>query len=368
VWAVCAGEAERGPRRPCGGGKGAGLGRARGPVASGLGLRLALAALGATWALAAGGEARAEGGPAADRAEALFREGREAMKRGDLGEACPKFAESQELDPSPGTLLNLALCEQRKGEGTRAWTHYQELVATLPPGDERAAIARSRAEALSQRLPRLAVQLGAGSPPGARVWLDGVELDAAKLGVSFLVDPGAHTIVVQAPGRVERRYPVQAESGRASSLTVVPSPVPTPDSLAALQGGAPAGPTPAADAPPRRRSKPESLSFEQRSGYTLLALGGVSIAVGALSGFFAIEQARSSERHCINEVCDPIGRRTRETARTFTLISALTAGGGLVIGTVGGVILWQSSSKSQSSAISPVVTQRGGGVAWRLDF
>ncbi|HEU4534580.1 MAG TPA: tetratricopeptide repeat protein, partial [Polyangiaceae bacterium] len=81
-------------------------------------MRGAAAALAAALVLAAGGPARAN--ETSDRAEALFREGREAMKRGDLDEACPKFSESQELDPSAGTLLNLALCEQRKGEGARA--------------------------------------------------------------------------------------------------------------------------------------------------------------------------------------------------------------------------------------------------------
>ncbi|HEU4409734.1 MAG TPA: hypothetical protein VFS43_31055 [Polyangiaceae bacterium] len=288
------------------------------------------------------------------------------MKRGDLGEACPKFALSQELDPSPGTLLNLALCEQRKGEGTRAWLHFRELVDTLSPGDERAAIARARAEDLSQRLPRLAVQLSPGAPPGTRVWLDGVELDGAKLGVAFLVDVGSHSVVVQAPGRVERRYHVQAEPGQSSTLAVAPSPVPTAASLEPLPSGALAGPP--NDAPSRRPPKPPPLSFEQRAGYTLLALGGVAIAVGALSGFVAIEQTRESERHCRNEVCDVVGRRTRDTARTFTLISALTAGSGLVVGTVGGVVLWQSSSKPMSAAVSPIVTQRGAGLAWRLHF
>src|ERR1041384_7022387 len=48
-------------------------------------------------------------------AETLFREGREAVKRADYAVACPKFQESQRLDPAIGTLLNLALCEESWG-------------------------------------------------------------------------------------------------------------------------------------------------------------------------------------------------------------------------------------------------------------
>ena len=42
-------------------------------------------------------------------AEALYREGRALMEKGDLDAACPKLAESQRLDPSSGTALNLEI-------------------------------------------------------------------------------------------------------------------------------------------------------------------------------------------------------------------------------------------------------------------
>src|SRR5687768_5789067 len=60
-------------------------------------------------------------------AEALYRAGRDAAKKGDWEKACAQFAESQRLDPAPGTLLNLADCEERRGLIASAWTHYTEV-------------------------------------------------------------------------------------------------------------------------------------------------------------------------------------------------------------------------------------------------
>src|SRR5262245_37563455 len=53
-------------------------------------------------------------------AEALFREGRQLMDSGAIAQACVKFEESLRLDPALGTMLNLAVCEERAGNTKRA--------------------------------------------------------------------------------------------------------------------------------------------------------------------------------------------------------------------------------------------------------
>src|SRR5258708_2013252 len=64
-------------------------------------------------------------------ADALFQSAKAAMDRGDLATACPRFAESQRLDPAVGTTLNLGECEARSGKLAAALAHYEEARAAL---------------------------------------------------------------------------------------------------------------------------------------------------------------------------------------------------------------------------------------------
>ena len=132
--------------------------------------------------------AHAEAGPsAADRlrATALFQEGRALMAAGRIDAACPALEQSQRLDPSGGTLLNLALCRERAGELARALTAFNQ-AAAVAHGEGRAdreAEATTRAQAIAARLP------DAASPPArqraARSWL-AIGFVAVGCGVVFL--------------------------------------------------------------------------------------------------------------------------------------------------------------------------------------
>src|SRR5215475_7527661 len=79
--------------------------------------------------------ARAQSDPEA--AEALFLAGRDLMDKKNYAAACPKFAESDRLDPSSGARINLADCEEKLGHVAAAWRHWQEAIELIPSNDPR---------------------------------------------------------------------------------------------------------------------------------------------------------------------------------------------------------------------------------------
>ena len=121
---------------------------------------------------AARGDASA-GAPLEAIAQSLFEDARSDLRHGDYAAAYPKLLESERLDPSNGTLLNLVLCEDRLGKLASAWLHARELVPRLPDEDERKPIAARELADLDARVARLTVRLRGAPPESASVQVDG---------------------------------------------------------------------------------------------------------------------------------------------------------------------------------------------------
>lgn len=106
--------------------------------------------------LAWSGSAAAQ--PAApDDAEARFRSGREAMKSGRFEAALADLEESYRLEPRPGTLLNLALCEDELGQLASARLHLRQFLGAVTEADDRRELALRRLSRIDERAPDVPV-------------------------------------------------------------------------------------------------------------------------------------------------------------------------------------------------------------------
>ncbi|MEP7122217.1 MAG: hypothetical protein ABJE95_14955, partial [Byssovorax sp.] len=154
------------------------------------------------------------------KAEALFREGRAAVDRGDYATGCARFTASVALTRRAGPLLNLASCDEHQGHLVAALASWTAGIALLPAGDERLAVSRQRAEALDRRIPRLTLQLAPGAAPDSKVLLDGAELSRSALGVAQPVDLGDHVVVGAAPGYGEARSTITLAEGERRAIAI----------------------------------------------------------------------------------------------------------------------------------------------------
>jgi hypothetical protein len=136
---------------------------------------------------------------AEQRGQRLFEEGRSLMDAGRAREACPKFAESDRLDPGGGTVMNLAVCYEETGRFVAARAAFQDgLERSLRQHrKDREDIAREHLAAIEKRVATIVI-VGRTS---ARARVDGVWIDAEPGGRIF-VDPGAHVVEV-VPSRAQ---------------------------------------------------------------------------------------------------------------------------------------------------------------------
>jgi hypothetical protein len=176
-------------------------------------------------------------------AEALFKAGRDFIKKGDYAAGCPKFEASLRLNPSASTMLNIAKCHEHEGKLATAWASYNR-ARTLndeTKGAERRReldeVALKGIAALEPRLPRLRVVL-VRSPPGLKVTRGDKEILPEALGEAIPADPGRYEVSASAPGYKTVKRSAILEEGKTETIEIeleadTPSPQPKP------QGGVP---------------------------------------------------------------------------------------------------------------------------------
>ena len=259
-------------------------------------------------------------------AQALFDTARKLVAEGNLAEACPKFADSQRLDPSASTLLNLASCWEKLGRTATAWATYKEAesAANAVKRDEYVTVAQRHAEALAPKLSRLTITV---TQPiaGMSLTRDGEHVAAAQWGVPIPVDRGQHTVEASAPGfkRWAAHVDVAQEAAQVG-VTVPPlealpaEPIPPAPAASSTSNPLPA-PNAATQASPE---PPPSVASPQRTvGLVVAGAGVVGLGVSGALALVANGKNQDSKKYCFQSdqtrCFDPQGVSLRNDALTL---------------------------------------------------
>lgn len=163
-----------------------------------------------------------------DAAGALgeLKQGYALKQQGNCREAIPHLARSLELDSKPKAALNLADCERQVGDLVAARDHASlgRDLAHQTNDVELAAVADEQLGAIDRRLPSLTIRLASGAPTACTIERDGSVVEARSLGVPIGVNPGTHTVVLQAPGFMDRRFRTTIAEGERAEIEVEPGP------------------------------------------------------------------------------------------------------------------------------------------------
>ncbi len=286
----------------------------------------------------------------------LFNAGQKLMAEGRVQEACPKYAESQRLDPQLGTLLYLADCYDEIGKTASAWASFNDAVEIASRRqDPREARARARVADLESRLARLTIEVAPDAPPSIQVKKDGELLGRAVWNSPEPSDPGPHVITASADARKDWQMTIDVPAGAKNVRVQIPN----------LET-APATPTspvytnnPQLNAPVSASPVPEERSgnaaaTQRTIGYIVGGVGVVGLAVGTLA--FLSMKSKESDRDDANACSATQSCTDSDVARIQQLASStdsrrtianigFVAGGAAV---VGGAILVLTALPRQS--------------------
>ncbi len=284
--------------------------------------RSALRACAAAALLLAPARASAESAADQAKAEALFAEGRRLLAASRFAEACPKFVESQRLDPAIGTQLNLGDCYEKTGRTASAWAVFRDAAAEAQKARDarREAVASERAAALDLRLVKLTILVPIASrAPGLQVKRDGVAVDRAAWSAAVPMDPGWHAVEASAPGKRRWTLPVAIDAAHPTTTITIPP-------LEDLEAPAPI------DAKADGRS-------QRLAGGILAGAGAAALGAGAIFTAMAVANNSDSTPHCRGNVCDAVGVGLREDALSDARASTIAVVTGLAA-IAGGATLW----------------------------
>ena len=257
-----------------------------------------------------------------ETARRLMEEGDDLAEKGELHNAMNRYRSAHAIMQVPTTGVNLAKVQAKLGLLVEARATAID-VANLPVTPSEPPVfaqARKSAIALADELePRVPSLTTTVSPASASYTLtvDNVTLPAAARNEPYRMNPGAHTIRVDAPGYLSETLQVELAEGHAHSAPVQLKLV---NADSAAVGGQPDGPL--ADGDPAAAGR--------KRGIIAVSGGGAVFAFGMISGIVAASKYGSLEDACPSHMCTPEHADRLSSANTFANLANVTIPLGLL--------------------------------------
>jgi len=280
------------------------------------------------------------------RADQLFEEGK-AMLDKDLAGACAKFEESLKFNSQAiGTLLNVALCDEKLGRFASAIAKFTEARdrAKEQSMDVHLKAAEQHILALTDKVPHVTLKFSEPPLPQTSIVIDGKLIPFDTI-ANHPIDPGAHDVVVSAPGHLAFKAPFELTAGEAKDLAI----------------------------PRLEKSVTVKVKSSRRTiGKITTATGIAALGTGVVLGLIAKSDYDAATETCDRITvdgeqvwqCDSAGFAGTRSARTLGTVGTVV--GGLGLAAVGvGAFLWLRGPKDSEPRVSvrPQLGPDGVGIA-----
>ncbi len=282
----------------------------------------------------------------ADRAtaRALAAEGYRALKRQDYAVAEDRFRRADALVHAPTLVVDWARALTGLGQLVEAEEKYALVLREGVPGSAPRSWTRALADAqreLDALRPRLSwLTVDVYGPQNFMVTIDGVRLPDAALGVARATNPGTRVVRVEAEGYGPETRSVRLAEGARDRVEIT---------LARTQAAVAAWRTPPRQQPaPRREARADS---DNGLAYASLAVGGLGLAAGAVTGALALNKHADLDAVCNGGSCPASSRDDIDAYHRLGIASGIGFGVGVLgLGTGLTLLLTQPGSEPAREA------------------
>ena len=306
-------------------------------------------------------------------AESLFRDGKRLFQADDFDHACPKLAQSYQIDPAGGTVLLLAICYEKQGKFASSWARYNDALAAAKRDqrEDRERRAREGLDSVEPKLSYVELKFDAATQtiPGITLAIDGVELPAIS-DARLPIDQGKHKLTVRAPNYELWLTEIMIAGPAVTESVIVPALQPKPVVTT------PVNPGPQVSTTPSQPGDNATIAHERAgyqnvraTAYVMGAVGLAAVGVGSYFGVHAIQLRNDANAVCPSKQCTDPGAisKSSDALSNAHLADAFIGIGAAV--TISSAILWYAYRNDPAPAAPYAsITPHAVSLGWRQSF